>query len=153
VIYDPLVRVLLGVLVVAGMVAFAAPVAAEVLSGDGGRDNLKGTPGADRLNGRGGADTLRGLAGDDRLVAGGGDDVLIGGKGKDKLNPGKGEDGVNMRDGVELASPGADVIRARDGSPDQISCGDGKDKVFVDSEEEGVYDCETVIEPPVEGRR
>ena len=33
---------------------------------------------------------------------------------------------------------------------DQINCGDGKDKVFVDAEEEGVYDCETVVEPPGE---
>jgi hypothetical protein len=129
------------------MVAFAAPVAAEIVRGDAGDNLLKGTPKADRLSGRGGDDELRGRAGNDTLKGGGGSDVLIGGKGRDDFNPGKGEDQVNMVDGVEQPSPGADVIRARDGEADQISCGDGKDKVFVDTEEEGVYDCETVIEP------
>ncbi|HEX6117062.1 MAG TPA: calcium-binding protein [Solirubrobacterales bacterium] len=161
-------RAKLGALLVAGTVVFAAPVVAQVKDGGPGPDTLKGTPKDDELSGRGGDDTLRGLAGDDKLSGGAGDDelkgskgkdrirgggasdVLIGGKGKDTLNPGKGEDGVNMRDGVELASPGADVIRARDGAPDQISCGDGDDKAIVDAEEEGVYDCETVVEPPGE---
>ena len=160
-IYDPLVRVLLGALAVAGMVAFAAPVAAKVVTGTSGDDNLKGTSKADEISGRGGDDVLRGVAGNDKLkgaagadelkgskgndkiFGGGASDVLIGGKGKDKLDPGKGEDGVNMRDGVELASPGDDVIKARDGSMDQINCGDGKDRAFVDAEEEGVFDCES----------
>jgi len=160
------VRVIVGALLVAGTVVFAAPVVAQLKDGGPGPDTLKGTAKADQLSGRGGADTLRGLAGDDRLTGGAGDDelkgskgsdrlkggggrdVLIGGKGKDKLDPGKGEDQVNMRDGVELAAPGSDVIRARDGSMDQISCGDGNDKAIVDAEEEGVYDCETVVEPP-----
>ena len=145
-------RVKLGVLVVAGIVAFATPVAAQVVIGTSGVDKLKGTPGKDALSGRGGDDVLRALAGNDRLKGGPGDDVLLGGKGRDNLNPGGGEDGVNMLDGVELPGPGPDVIRARDGSADQISCGDGKDKAFVDTEEEGVYDCEIVIEPS-EGER
>jgi Ca2+-binding RTX toxin-like protein len=171
VIYDPLVRVTFGALLVAGMVAVAAPVIAQVRDGGPGSDTLKGTAKADQLSGRGGADTLKGRGGDDKLSGGAGDDelngskgkdrisgggasdVLIGGKGNDTLNPGKGEDQVNMREGVELAAPGKDVIRARDGSRDQISCGDGIDKVFVDAEEEGVYDCETVVEPPGEGTR
>ncbi len=169
-IYDPGVRVRLGVLVIAGVVVFAAPVGADVVVGTGGDDRLKGSSGKDTLSGRGGDDVLRALAGKDllkggaaddelkgskgrdRMLGGGGRDVLIGGKGRDNFNPGGGEDGVNMRDGVELASPGPDVIRARDGSADQISCGDGNDKAFVDAEEEGVYDCETVIEPS-EGER
>ena len=74
-------------------------------------------------------------------------DVLIGGRGRDTLNPGRGRDGVNMRDGVELAAPGRDVIRARDGAADQISCGAGRDRAFVDEVEDGVYDCEELIEP------
>ncbi len=159
-------RVKLGVLLVAGIAAIAAPVAADQSAGGPGPDTLKGTKGADDLSGRGGNDVLRGVKGKDklrggsgddelkgskgkdRLLAGSGADILIGGKGKDTLNPGSGEDGVNMRDGVELASPGPDVIKARDGEPDQISCGDGNDKAIVDAEEEGVYDCETVVEPP-----
>jgi Ca2+-binding RTX toxin-like protein len=169
-IYDPHVRVKLGALVVAVIVAFAAPVGAQVEVGGGGNDRLKGTPGSDDLSGRGGDDKLRGLSGDDLLKGGGGDDdlkgasgrdrllggagsdVLVGGNGRDQHNPGPGEDGINMRNGAEVADPGADVIRARDGSADQISCGDGNDKAFVDFEEEGVYDCETVIEPS-EGER
>ncbi len=163
-------RVKLGALLLVGFVAFAAPVAAKVEIGGPGPDTLKGTSSGDTLSGRGDGDTLRGRGGNDklrggsgddeikgakgrdRIIAGGGDDVLIGGKGRDTLNPGKGEDGVNMVDGVELAGPGPDVIRARDGAPDQISCGDGNDKAFVDAEEEGVYDCETVIEPPAEAQ-
>lgn len=163
--YDPPVRVKLGALIFTAMVAVAIPVAADVKRGGAGADDLKGTSKADSLAGRGGADSLRGRAGNDRLRGGGGDDemvgakgrdrilggggadVLVGGKGRDTLNPGHGEDGVNMRDGVELASPGPEVIRARDGEPDQISCGAGKDKVFVDEVEDGVFDCETVVEP------
>jgi Ca2+-binding RTX toxin-like protein len=146
------VRVKLGVLVMAGIVVFAAPVAAQVVIGTGDDDRLKGSPRKDTLSGRSGDDVLRALSGKDRLKGGPGDDVLIGGKGGDAFKPGGGQDGVNMRDGVELPSPGADVIRARDGSADQISCGDGNDRVFVDLEEEGVYDCETVIEPRGGGR-
>jgi Ca2+-binding RTX toxin-like protein len=159
------VRVILGALLVVGTVAVAAPVAAVVKSGGAGSDRLRGTAKADELKGRGGSDQLlgrsgrdklrggsaddeiKGAKGRDRLLGGGGADVLIGGKGRDTLNPGKGEDGVNMRDGVELGSPGHDVIRARDGAPDQISCGAGNDRAFVDEVEEGVYDCEELVEP------
>ena len=141
-------RVKLGALLVTGIVAFAAPVAAGTIKGTSGADVLKGTKKADKISGGSGDDELKGRKGNDNLKGGAGADVLIGGKGKDKFNPGKGEDGVNMRDGVELASPGKDVIKARDGEPDQISCGDGVDKAIVDAEEEGVYDCETVVEPP-----
>jgi len=163
------VRAKLGALLVAGIAAVAVPAAALESSGGAGDDTLKGTSKDDDLAGKGGNDLLRGLKGKDflrggggddelkgskgpdRLLGGGGDDILIGGKGKDTLNPGKGEDGVNMRDGEELASPGPDVIRARDGAPDQISCGDGNDKAIVDAEEDGVYDCETVVEPAPAG--
>jgi hypothetical protein len=39
------------------------------------------------------------------------------------------------------------VINARDGQSDEIDCGGGNDKVFVDRVEDGVYDCETVVTP------
>ena len=140
-------RVKLGVLLFAGTIAVAVPVAAQVKNGGAGSDVLRGTRGADKLAGRGGPDELRGRGGKDRLLGGGGDDVLVGGKGRDTLNPGKGQDGVNMIAGVEQRAPGRDVIRARDGAPDQISCGEGNDRAFVDEVEDGVYDCEEVIEP------
>jgi Ca2+-binding RTX toxin-like protein len=163
--YDRPVRAKLGAVLFIGMAVVAVPVAAQVKDGGPGSDRLRGTAKADQLFGRGGPDVLlgrsgkdklRGAAGDDelkgakgrdRLIGGGAADVLIGGKGRDTLNPGKGEDGVNMRDGVELSAPGRDVIRARDGSPDQISCGDGNDRAFVDEFEDGVYNCEELIEP------
>jgi hypothetical protein len=162
---------MVGALVVAGTVALAAPVVAQVVTGRPGPDTLRGTPKADEILGRGGADTLRGLAGADRLAGAAGDDelrgskgndslrgggasdVLVGGKGKDRLDPGKGQDQVNMREGEELPAPGPDVIRARDGQMDQISCGDGADKAIVDAEEEGVFDCERLVEPPGEEPR
>jgi hypothetical protein len=137
----------LGVVLAVGMVMAAVPVAAQVEKGGAGSDRLRGTQGRDKLFGRAGADELRGRSGKDRLLGGGGDDVLIGGKGRDTLNPGKGQDGVNMIDGVEQAAPGRDVIRARDGAPDEISCGEGNDRALVDEVEDGVYDCEEVIEP------
>jgi hypothetical protein len=141
------VRVKLGALFLAGTIVVAVPVAAQVKNGSAGNDRLRGTQKADKLAGRAGSDLLRGRRGKDRLLGGRGADVLIGGRGRDTLNPGKGRDGVNMRDGVELAAPGRDVIRARDGAVDQISCGAGRDRAFVDEVEDGVYDCEELIEP------
>ena len=118
--------------------AFAATALAATREGGAGADRLSGTKGNDVLQGRGGPDVLSGGAGADRLVGGPGRDVLRGGPGYDQLN---------MRDGEELASPGRDRIVARDGGPDEISCGDGRDVALVDSEEDGVYSCEVVIEP------
>ena len=40
-----------------------------------------------------------------------------------------------------------DRFEARDGELDTINCGPGEDVAVVDAEEEGIYDCETVIEP------
>lgn len=117
---------------------FAATALAAVREGGRGPDRLVGTKGNDILRGRGGPDVLRG---------GRGDDVLIGGRGNDVLRGGPGRDSFNMRDGVELASPGNDKIYARDGEPDEINCGAGYDVAVVDAEEDGVIDCERIIEP------
>jgi hypothetical protein len=106
-----------------------------------------GGQGHDRIAGTAGADELSGLRGPDLLIGGAGDDVLIGGRGRDTLRGGPGHDGFNMREGVELAAPGGDRISARDGAPDEINCGSGDDTAIVDAEEEGVYNCERVLEP------
>jgi Ca2+-binding RTX toxin-like protein len=106
-----------------------------------------GTPRNDRLVGTERADELSGLGGRDVLIGGRGDDVLIGGTGRDTLHGGAGRDGFNMRDGVELPAPGADRIAARDGTPDEINCGGGDDLAIVDATEDGIYNCERVIEP------
>ena len=116
--------------------ALAAIAAATSETGDRHGDKIVGTRAAD---------TLKGLAGHDRLIGGRGRDVLIGGKGPDVLRGGRGRDSYNMRDGVELSAPGDDRIHARDSVRDEINCGSGTDVAFVDSEEDGVYDCEKVI--------
>lgn len=131
-------RVKLGALLFVGIVAIAVPVAAQVKNGGRGDDRLVGTAKADRIDGGAGGDILRGRGGDDRL---------IGGKGGDRISGGKGVDQINTQDGEPLASPGRDVIRARDGGPDEINCGAGRDRAYVDVTEDGVYDCEEVIEP------
>ncbi len=106
-----------------------------------------GTKGPDRLTGTKGTDLLDGRRGRDTLIAGDGNDRLIGGPGPDVLRGGPGRDEFNMEEGVELPSPGADRIRARDGAPDEINCGAGRDVAIVDVEEDGVYDCERLVEP------
>jgi hypothetical protein len=127
--------VLIAAAVCAPAVAFAAAGAPH------------GTQQADRLVGTKSADSLKGLGGNDTLIGGRGRDVLIGGKGDDKLRGGPGRDTYNMRDGVQLSAPGNDRIDARDGGNDEINCGTGDDIAVVDATEDGVYDCEVVIEP------
>jgi Ca2+-binding RTX toxin-like protein len=105
------------------------------------------TSGPDRLVGSAGPDVLKGLKGDDKLIGGKGSDELIGGQGNDTLRGGPGRDEFNMRDGIQLNAPGDDTIDARDGGNDEINCGYGDDVAVVDASEDGVYDCEEVIEP------
>lgn len=149
---------LAAVLVIGGAGVLAT---AKVKNGTSGADKLNGTSGPDRLSGGKGKDRINGFAGPDVLKGGRGKDVirggrgadrLIGGKGSDRLIGGPGRDEFNMRGGVEIASPGNDFIDARDGTPDQINCGKGrKDIARVDAAEEGVYNCEIIRAPKVEG--
>jgi len=120
---------LLGGIAVA--LATAIPAAAAV---------VKGTPGPDRLVGTERSDVLTGNKGADVLVGKGGGDTLRAGKGADRLRPGSGEDLVK-------AGRGPDLVKARDGERDMILCGDGNDTAVVDDVEDGVFDCEEVIEP------
>jgi hypothetical protein len=66
---------------------------------------------------------------------------------------GPGHDQFNELDGVPMGGQGNDVIDARDGEEDEINCGPGNDTAYVDANEEGVVDCETVIEPNTTGGR
>ncbi len=120
---------------------------ADRISGRRGDDLIKGKRGRDRLRGNGGNDTLLGGKGKDRLKGGRGEDRLFGGKGKDRMIGGAGSNQLNMVDGVEQGSPGNDVIKARNGEPDEIDCGAGDDRVIVDRAEDGVFNCETVVTP------
>jgi len=126
----------------AGATALLAVIAAGALA-----STNPGGPGPDRLRGTKFADVLKGRGGRDTLIGRRGHDVLIGGRGRDKLIGGRGRDGFNVRRGVELPAPGRDVIRARDGKADEISCGAGNDLAIVDAVEGGVFDCEKVREP------
>ena len=119
---------------------------ADVLRGRAGADLLRAGPGRDRLLGGAGADRVIGGRGRDRALGGTGADRLLGGGGPDVLVGGRGPDQFNMRNGIQLGSPGDDVIRAHDGREDQIDCGAGDDIAYVDrAGEEGVYDCERVL--------
>jgi Ca2+-binding RTX toxin-like protein len=101
---------------------------------------LHGTPHSDRLIGTRHSDRLIGLGGKDVLRGGGSADKLLGGTGSDKLNGGPAYD-------VLMGGYGADKIHARDHHRDRIDCGPGHDKVFVDGVEDGVRNCEKVVEP------
>jgi hypothetical protein len=128
-------------LAVATAIAIAATLAAGALATPA---KQQGGPGPDQLRGTNGADVLKGLGGHDELDGRGGADVLIGGTGTDRLEGGTGRDSFNMRLGVAKPAPGRDKIYARDGKPDEINCGTGRDIAYVDDVEDGVYDCERV---------
>ena len=76
-----------------------------------------GTQGADVVRGSLRTDVLCGFDGDDRIQAG---------EARDKV----------------YAGPGADTIVVRDGAPDYVSCGAGRDKVFADRFDRLDRDCE-----------
>jgi Ca2+-binding RTX toxin-like protein len=121
-------------ILVAGLALFvllAAPAVAAVIGGTDGPDRVVGGPQRDVLRGLGGSDTLIGRGKGDTLRAADGGDTLRPGPGEDILQGGK----------------GSDVLKARDGELDRLFCGAGADTAIVDELEDGVYDCEEVIEP------
>lgn len=96
-----------------------------------GNDKLTGGDGNDKLYGAGGNDNLRGNAGNDKLYGGGGNDALDGGKGRNSYSGGAGND----------------VIKARNGKRETVSCGRGKrDRATVDRKDR-VKGCERVRRP------
>ena len=97
---------------------------AKTVPGTSGSDVLRGTPGKDELYGKRGADRIFGLGSDDLLVGGPGADLLDGGSGNDRL-------------------------AARDGAPDVLRCGPGRDTAIVDLRDRVSTTCERVLEPPV----
>ena len=111
----------------------------DTIRGRGGDDALIGRARGDRLSGGSGFDTIRGGHGADFLHGGPDGAVLVGGPGRDRFNM--------TPDGAQLRGDGDEVIRARDGRPDAINCGDGDDVAYVDRVEDGVYDCERVVTP------
>ena len=90
-----------------------------------GRDKLIGGPGRDRLSGGGGSDFAFGGPGSDRIAGGAGDDKLFGSDGRDVLDGGRGSDKL-------VGGPGNDRFYTRDGRPDHVECGPGRDVAYAD---------------------
>jgi Ca2+-binding RTX toxin-like protein len=113
--------------------------------GTAGADTLNGTPTGDLIFGLGGNDLIRGLAGNDCLVGDSGNDRLLGGKGSDRLTGGAGADtlaggrGINRYD----AGSGDDIVKAANGRRELVSCGQGRDRAWVDRRDR-VGGCEQI---------
>ena len=118
---------IVGLILVCLLVA-AAPSLARILKGTSGDDKLIGSNNGDKLIGKGGNDILRSSEGGDLVIGNKGDDFIKSGKGFDEIRAGRGDD----------------EIHARDGKPDQVDCGPGKDTVLADEVEEGMFNCEKV---------
>lgn len=99
---------------------------ANVLIGDRGDDTIRGGGGNDVLDGREDTDQVFGEAGDDTVRGGSGADVIDGGGGTDVLEA----DIVGCQN---LCDNGNDVVNARDGIQEQISCGGGADRLIADA--------------------
>jgi Ca2+-binding RTX toxin-like protein len=118
---------------------------ARVRLGTRRAETLNGTAAADLMFGLGGSDVMRGRGDDDCLIGGSGKDRLLGGPGYDRLTGGTGADtlvggpGVNRYD----AGAGNDVVDARNGRAELVSCGSGRDRARVDRGDR-VRNCERV---------
>jgi Ca2+-binding RTX toxin-like protein len=117
--------------------------------GDDGE--LIGNGGADELRGGDGSDKVDGGTGDDKLDGGFGDDTIVGGPGRDRIS-------ADLAGGdcgpLWCKIPhGDDVVQARDGEADSISCGAGTDRVVADADDTVAPDCEEVDRQQRPGRR
>ena len=116
----------------------AAPTPSRVAT----NDRVHGGADADRVFGDGARDLVSGGLGDDVLLGGSGNDSVYGNQGADELVGGAGNDALwalTLADvplpGVDIlrGESGSDTLRARDGEPDVIDCGDGRsDKALID---------------------
>jgi hypothetical protein len=115
-------------LILAAICAFglAGAVSAATIVGTSRADVLKGSKHGDVLHGLVGGDRLYGYRGSDRLFGGAGGDVLVGGAGRDHLDGGAGND----------------RIFSRDGAIDRVVCGEGRDTVVADRNDQVRFDCE-----------
>jgi hypothetical protein len=110
---------------------------ADTFAGNSYSNGFSGGEGDDTANGAGGDDNLVGGAGNDRLNGGDGQDVLGGESGNDTLDGGAGVDRF-WGDSIGACIPGycdtgQDVIHARDGSQERVSCGPGTDSAVIDN--------------------
>jgi Ca2+-binding RTX toxin-like protein len=136
----------LALLVVAG-VALAQGGVRKVCDtncrGTAGDDHLIGTASPNTIRGLQGADLVQGKAGGDTLYGGPGGDAIYGANGQDKVYGDLGNDYVDGGTGEDYINTGAgnDTIAAKDGFEDQIYCGTGFDRIYVDRIDV-LHDCE-----------
>jgi Ca2+-binding RTX toxin-like protein len=111
-------------------------------------ETLDGTGAADLIFGLAGDDLIRGFGDDDCLVGGSGGDRLLGGSGYDRLTGGRGADTLVGGSGVNRYDAGAgnDVVNARNGRAELVSCGSGRDRARIDRRDR-VRNCERVKRP------
>jgi Ca2+-binding RTX toxin-like protein len=135
---------------VAGAAVVTGTGRGERLVGTNGPDTITGHAGPDRVFALGGNDTLNGNLGADRMFAGRGDDRSFGGfgddvifaqRGVDESFGGPGDDRLWALARADVRRPGVDtlhgeqgddVFRTRDGEPDVIDCGPGRDRALLD---------------------
>jgi Ca2+-binding RTX toxin-like protein len=112
--------------------------------------------------GTGGNDVLRGDEHDNTLAGGPGDDRLEGGDGADDLEGGNGFDSFAGGPGDDLVRASASILYynfldssytpqaayAAENRNETVECGDGADRVFVDSDV-AAPDCEAFAEAPL----
>jgi hypothetical protein len=118
----------------AGQDVLTSGAGAQTLLGGTGRDHLAGGAGNDIVVAGDGDDELSGGAGDDVLSGENGGDLLYGDAGSDRLHSGPGDDSLTGGPGPDtlVGGLGVNLVVARDGSPDAISCGGRLDLAIVD---------------------
>jgi Ca2+-binding RTX toxin-like protein len=111
--------------------------------GTAGNDRLIGTANPNIIRGLQGADLVQGKAGGDTLYGGPDGDAFYAANGQDKVYAGLSNDYVDGGSGEDYinAGPGDDTIAAKDGFEDQIYCGAGFDRIYVDRIDV-LHDCE-----------
>lgn len=114
------------------------------LSGPGAVSVVRALGGNDRVVGQDGSEDIDGGPGDDYLEGGKGHDTLTGGPGKDIIFGDETDTSCNASFPESCVRFGNDVIQARDGEVDQISCGPGTDRAVVDAIDVVAADCEVV---------
>jgi Ca2+-binding RTX toxin-like protein len=97
----------------------------DQLSGTANPNAIKGRRGADQIEGDGAKDTLNGNLGADAVYGGNSEDKLYGGSHNDYVQGGSKSDHLGT-------DSGSDVVEAKDGFRDQIYCGSGYDRIYVD---------------------
>jgi Ca2+-binding RTX toxin-like protein len=96
----------------------------DQLSGTANPNIIKGRKGADQIEGNGGKDILNGNLGADAVYGDNGEDKVYGGGDNDYMQGGYKSDHIGT-------GSGNDVVAAKDGFRDQIYCGSGFDRVYV----------------------